>query len=171
MLSPETAAKFIKCIDAQKSLYAGLKPVVSEENKLLAERKIKNLENLIQKQEEIILSIKKFEDEKTEIFKEMAQQAGLKKEEPAKLQDVIEKSGTEGEKIARAVESLIGIVKEIDAINAGNAHLIKEYLGVMDFTSKLRDKINNRTATTYSDSGTVKEAKAEQSKSKFDTKI
>jgi len=42
---------------------------------------------------------------------------------------------------------------------------------VMDFTSKLRDKINNRTATTYSDSGTVKEAKAEQSKSKFDTKI
>lgn len=171
MINTETAGKFIKCVEAQKALYLKLKPVVAEENKLLSERKVKNLESLIKKQEDMIISIKNLEEEKMELFKELALQAGFKKEEPVKLQDVIEKAGESLKKAGEAVENLMAVVREVDGLNAGNAHLIKEYLGVMDFTAKLKEKMNNKTATTYTDSGIINEKKAEHQKSKFDTKI
>lgn len=171
MINADTAGKFIKCVESQKVIYLKLKPVVAEENKLLSERKVKNLETLIKKQEDMIIAIKNLEEEKMELFKALALQAGFKKEEPVRLQDVIEKGGESLKKVGEAVESLMAVVKEVDGLNAGNAHLIKEYLGVMDFTAKLKEKLNNKTSTTYTDSGVINEKKAEQQKSKFDTKI
>jgi hypothetical protein len=163
--------KFIECINGQKLLYEQLKTVILEEQKLLANRNIKGMEQVIRSEENIIVEIKKFEDMKNEIFSGMAVQAGFDGGEKVKLQDVLFKMGPSAAGVEEAVESLMIVVRGIAAVNGSNTHLIKKFLDYVNFSAQLKEKMSNPVSTTYSGLGVVQEQDMKERKSNLDIKL
>jgi hypothetical protein len=146
--------------------------VILEEQKLLANRNIKGMEQVVRREEDIIVEIKKMEDMKTGIFLEMTLQAGFTKEEKVKLQDVLSKIGKSAAAgIEEAVESLMVVVRGIAAVNGSNTHLIKKFLDYVNFSAQLKDKVNNPVSTTYTGSGVRQEQDMKEKKSNLDIKL
>ncbi len=170
-MKKQTKEKFINIIKEQKKLYGSLKELISTEYKALADKDIKTIDEIVKKQDEIMFSIKKLEDEKGAIFSLMIEEAGLKKEPAIKLSNVLAKMDKRdvGE-IESAIMELITIVKETESVNEKNTGLLKSYIEYVDFVRNIKEKIEKSTQTTYTKDG---ERKTEIIKkdSKIDTTI
>lgn len=170
-MKKQTKEKFINIIKEQKILYGSLKELISTEYKTLTDKDIKSIDEIIKKQDGLMLSIKKLEDEKSAVFDLFIEEAGLKKDPTIKLSDVLAKMDKKDAKeIENAILELISVVKETESINAQNTNLIKNYIEYVDFVRNVKEKIEKPVQITYTKDG---ERKLETIKkdSKIDTTI
>ncbi len=148
---------FIKAVKKQIDLYKGLEEVIKSEQAALKSKDINAMDGIVKKEEAAIKEIKKLEDEKLGIFGKMAADAGLKADEGAKLRDVLLKCGKDDAlEIESAVACLMDVVRRVDAVNAGNARLLRDYVEYVEFMKMTKEKINNPVQTTYTPDGAKK---------------
>ncbi|MCX7698938.1 MAG: flagellar protein FlgN [Candidatus Goldbacteria bacterium] len=170
-MKKQTKEKFLNIIIEQKKLYSSLKELISTEYKALADKDIKSIDDIIKRQNEIISSIKKLEDEKGLVFDLMISEVGLQKTNTIKLGDVLARIDIkDAREIEDAIKELINIVKETELINQKNTGLLKNYIEYVDFVRNIKNKIENPTQITYTKDG-QKKTETIRNDSKFDTKI
>lgn len=170
-MKKQTIEKFINILKEQKILYGSLKEIISTEYKALSDKDIKSIDEIIKKQDGLISSIKKLEDEKSKIFNLLTEEAGLKKNPSIKLNDVLIKMDKKDAKeIENVVLELISVVKETQSVNAQNTGLIKNYIEYVDFVRNIKEKAEKPVQTTYTKDG-AKKPEIIKKDSKIDTTI
>lgn len=170
-MKKQTKEKFINIIKEQKILYTSLKEIISIEYKALTDKDIKSIDEIIKKQNELMLSIKKLENEKSAVFDLLIEEAGLKKNPTIKLRDVLAKMDKKDAKeIENAILELISVAKETESVNAQNTNLIKNYIDYVDFVRNVKEKIDKPVQTTYTKDG-EKKLETIKKDSKIDTTI
>jgi flagellar biosynthesis/type III secretory pathway chaperone len=118
------------------------------------DKKINSIDDFAKKQDELITTIKKLEEEKTEVFNLMIEEMGLEKNAQIKLTDLLSKMDENDSKdIQNAVIDLISVVKEVQAVNSQNAGLIKNYIEYVDAIRKIKEKIENPQKPIYTSTG------------------
>jgi len=170
-MKKQTKEKFITIIKEQKELYGSLKELISTEYKALADKDIKSIDEIIKKQDSLILSVKKKEDEKSAVFNLMIDECGLKKDPAIKLSDVLAKMDKKDAKeIEDAIIDLISVVKETESVNEKNTGLLKNYMEYVDFVRNIQEKIEKPVQTTYTKNG-EKKSETIKKDTKIDTTI
>ncbi len=156
-MNKQTKEKFLTIIKEQKELYSSLKELISTEYKALADKDIKSIDEIINKQNRLLLSIKEMEDEKATVFNLMIEEAGIEKSPSVKLKDVLEKMDKkDAQEIENAIIDLISVVKETESVNEKNTWLLKNYMEYVDFVRNIKDKIEKPVQTTYTKNGEKK---------------
>jgi len=161
---------FLKEINAQKELYARLNPLIVEEQKALKDRDAAKIEGLVEKQEKLTELINAAEAAKMDMFEKLSVHSGFEKRSGAVLNDILKKlPAGDAKEIETAVSELIETVKETDALNSGNTHLIKNYMDYVGFVKNAKNKTPENI--TYNANGVLKKENQPDNKPGIDTKI
>ena len=150
----ELKAGFIDSIKRQIELYKKLKGLIADENKILLGKNIRGMEEIAKKEENIVTEIRKTEEEKRSLLRQIAEDLKLNDGNTSNLVDVLAGMGKrDAKEIENTVVELINIVKEVDATNRSNIHMIKNYLEYTDFMRKIRERSQQAIQTTYDENG------------------
>ncbi len=161
---------FVAAVKKQCGLYVRLKQAAVSEQKVLASKDGRGLDEIAKKQEDILKEIHGYEVEKKTLFEKMAADEGFKYTPELKLQDVLFKArDAEASEIEMETAKLIILMKENALLNANNGGLIKNFLNFREFTAGLRSRMENPVQQTYTPGGLVNNVREKQSK--FDQKI
>lgn len=153
----ELKDKFLNVLSKQINDYKDLKKIIKSEEEQLNKKNAQALEQILNKEEEILKQIKEAEIEKQKIFQEIKKEFGFKPEIDIKLKDVLLKMNKkDAEDIEAKVLELIKIIKEIDDINSKNSHIIKNYLNYLEFFKKISGKSEKPVNVTYEPTGAKK---------------
>lgn len=154
---------YIRTVNKQIALYRSLKEAIEGNKKALTGSSVELTESPVKKTEAVMLEIKKLEAEKKSIFEKMAEAAGFTAGSEAKLQDVLLKAGGQDSlDVENAVVELIKTVKDVAALNAGMAHMLKKRNDYIEFSRAIKEKIENPAQTTYDSDGVRKTKKADK---------
>jgi hypothetical protein len=149
--------KFIRAVKKQTVLYRKLSVVIRSEQQALAGKDTAEMDEIVKKEETAIRELKKLEEEKRALFDKMAAEAGLPAGKGTKMKAVLLKAGQkEAAEIEAALIGLIQAVKDVDAVNAGNAHLLRNLVQYAGFAKAAREKIEKPVHTTYTRAGAKK---------------
>jgi hypothetical protein len=155
--------KFIEILNKQAVLYNELEDTIKIESEAIAGKDLKVIDGIVKKEENAIEKIKALEKEKNVLFEGLEERAGFRKNSGAKIKDVLSKlGGGEAAGIEKALAALIDTVKKVDAVNAENVHLLKNFIEYAQFSKILRDKIKEPEQVTYNQSGGKKTEKAQE---------
>ncbi|MFP4466736.1 MAG: flagellar export chaperone FlgN [Candidatus Goldiibacteriota bacterium] len=163
--------RFIKELNLQTDMYLELKELILEEQKALKSRNPEIIQELVRRQEELTEKINLAEKKKMELFAEISEKAGFAKDENAVLKDVLRRLAPEdANDIEKEVKKLLDAAKEADGLNAGNKHLIKNYMDYIGFVNNIRTKSQPENIT-YNSQGAMKKDKEPPKGPGIDTKI
>ena len=171
MIEKMLKENYLKAVKEQLELYVKLKKTVGEENKALKIKNLKNIEKLIQEEDEYVTRIKEMEMQKYDLFLKMAEGLGLKNDGSVKLNELLEKMETdEANEIGTAVLGLLEMAKEVDTINIANAHLLKNFTEYVNYVQTKTNIDPTKLGGTYTQTGTPLKTEPVK-KTNFDSKI
>jgi flagellar biosynthesis/type III secretory pathway chaperone len=169
-MNKELKDDYISTTRKQIELYTNLKNVITEENRALTANRLgARFNELVKNKEEMLDKLKGYEDRKKEILNGLLTEAGFSGGNH-KITDLLERSDKkDAGDVEKVLLELIKAIKEIHAPNSKNAVLIKNCVDYGGFVHRVREKINNKEQTLYTQEGVMK-IPAER-KTSFDSKI
>lgn len=124
--------KLLEILSRELRCYGELAELLSEERDLLSSDDPKKLEELVKRQETIVLELRALEEAKLPLMRKIAGMKGLSSARPtlSQLADLLEEPY--GSIISGYVERIRSLLSEIEELNAGNSYLTSKALEFVD---------------------------------------
>jgi len=160
--------QLIENLTEEKNIYSELLEISERKKQVIMNSRIKDLEKIVQVEQEFIIRIGSLENKRQEIIGEMAAQKKVKPEEITISTLVNWSSGEVKQRLENIKEALTGIIERQKELNRVNERLLKINLEYVDFAINFLTG-NYGTGTFYEKKGQA--SKSKQTRNLFDEKV
>lgn len=159
--------ELFELLDKENKLYEELLQLSNEKKRVVVTNQIKELEQIVKKEQGFIKTVVQLEKMRTKVVEELAASYGMVHlEHLSELEPYL--SAADQKSLTRLKEGLFGTIKQLTDVNKLNGELIHQSLEFIEFSYNLYRNIQS-SGTNYDD--TAGETKLEKNKSLFDVKV